>query len=179
MGTSDDGTATLSIEGSGLFGCLIILSDATYGWTKPAQVANWPAGELAVTVNGQACEAPTCTFGGGGLVIDAADALGASACRRQKIRVGLRVTPLDFSAPRVQQGVCGADDHAKRSEPVPWTPQGRDRACRLGKAWGKYEAFEPHCRRPSANATCRLDPDGAARARGARLITMPDILLTF
>ena len=47
VGTPEDGTVTLSIEGTSLFGCVILLQDQAWGWSKPWKVPNMFASLLS------------------------------------------------------------------------------------------------------------------------------------
>lgn len=71
--------------------------EGDYGWTKPANMANWKY-ELFVRVNGQLCKEPACQVlqpvNTQILVIDART-LFSNSCRRIVVRVEIEVKPLD------------------------------------------------------------------------------------
>ena len=105
------------------------------------------------------------------LVIDAADALGASGCRDGKINIKLRVVPVNFDA--IGPNICTPSDKETKSK------SGETCTLNVG-SWSDYDktAGRLMCAARGANSTCTFDAAAARRYRG-RVMAMPISALTF
>jgi len=121
VGRPSDGALTLSIDGTELVQCLVLIHEETAGWVKTWDFVDWRH-ELRVTVNGTRCEAPDCSFGDGSVWVNARGVLG-SKCRRGHIEIALEVAPLAAEQLSAAPGLC----------------QRQGESCELGPQWsGKY-----------------------------------------
>jgi hypothetical protein len=93
-GTSANKPLTLSF--TDMFQCKIWIGEPPYEWSKPTKLANWRK-ELKVKLNGQDVPAEARQVHASNyiqmMVVDARAVLGGK-CRRQEVRVELRVEPL-------------------------------------------------------------------------------------